>query len=68
MKKIAKHFKKNWYRYGLETLVVVIGVLVAFSLNNWNEGRKQKELEIVTLEEFTNALSQDSTLLNEAIE
>ena len=45
MKKILKHFKKNWYRYGLETLVVVVGVLIAFSLNNWNEWRKERKKE-----------------------
>jgi hypothetical protein len=45
MKKILKHFKKNWYRYGLETLVVVMGVLIAFSLNNWNEQGKENKNE-----------------------
>ena len=40
MKKIIKHLKKEWYKYGLETIVVVVGVLISFSLNNWNEARK----------------------------
>ena len=45
MKKILKHFKKNWYRYGLETLVVIVGILVAFTLNNWSESRKNRLME-----------------------
>jgi len=43
MKKIFRHFRKSWYQYGLETLVVVVGVLIAFSLNNWNENRKERQ-------------------------
>ena len=40
MKKIINHLKENWIRHGFETLVVAVGILVAFTLNNWNEGRK----------------------------
>lgn len=42
MKQILKHFKKDWYKYGLETLVVIVGVLIAFSLSSWNEERKDR--------------------------
>ena len=41
MNKILKHLRKNWIRHGFETLVVVVGILVAFALNNWNEDRKE---------------------------
>jgi len=36
------HFKTNWFNYGLDTLVVIVGVLIALALNNWNEQRKTK--------------------------
>ena len=39
MKKIINHLKENWIRHGFETLVVVGGVLIAFSLSNWNQDR-----------------------------
>ncbi len=39
MKKIIKHLKENWIRHGFETLVITAGILLAFSLNNWNENR-----------------------------
>ena len=45
MKKIIKHLRKRWLRYGLETLIVVNGVLIAFALNNWNEGRKKEVVD-----------------------
>lgn len=42
MKKFLDHLKKEWYKYGLETLVVIVGVLIAFSLNNWNEANRTR--------------------------
>jgi hypothetical protein len=45
MKKIIEHLKENWIRHGFETLVVTIGILAAFTLNNWNENRKNLKLE-----------------------
>jgi hypothetical protein len=49
MKKIIKHFKKNWIRHGFETFAVLIGVLAAFALNDWNEKRvdRKKEQELL---------------------
>ena len=45
MKKIIEHRNNEWYKYLLEILVVIVGVLIAFSLSNWNEGQKNKALE-----------------------
>jgi hypothetical protein len=42
MKKIIVHLKENWVRHGFETLVVTVGILGAFTLNNWNENRKER--------------------------
>jgi len=41
MKKLLDTLKRKWTEYFLETIVIVIGILVAFTLNNWNENRKQ---------------------------
>ena len=43
--KIFKHLRSEWFRYGFETLAIVLGILIAFALDNWNDGRKQKEIE-----------------------
>ena len=45
MNRIAAHLKENWIRHGFETLVVIIGILIVFSLNTWNENRKNTRLE-----------------------
>ena len=45
MNKIKAHIKSDWYKYILEIFVVVIGIMVAFSLNNWNESVMLKTME-----------------------
>jgi len=41
-----------------EIILVVIGILIALSINNWNEKRKYNNLEIVTLIEIQKGLNQ----------
>ena len=54
--KTGKYFK---YAIG-EIILVVIGILIALSINNWNEQRKFREFEIFTLKEVKNNLKNDS--------
>ena len=63
MKKIFRHLKKDWYKYLIEILVVVVGILIAIALNNWNENNKLRMLEKASLIEISNALESDSTQL-----
>ena len=67
MKRILKHLRKNWIRHGFETLVVTVGILGAFMLNNWNEERKNRILEIEILTEIRYNLIQDFDDHNENI-
>ena len=55
--KTSKYFK---YAIG-EIVLVVIGILIALQINNWNEGRKGKIDEINTLNKFMEDLESDST-------
>ena len=50
--KTAKYFK---YAIG-EIVLVVIGILIALSINNWNEERKVRDHETVLLRELQNEL------------
>jgi len=53
--KTGKYFK---YAIG-EIVLVVIGILIALSINNWNESRKQRQKEIVNLLELKKGLESD---------
>lgn len=56
MKKILKTLKLKWTEYLLEIIVIVIGILVAFMLNNWNENRNKEKLVTEILLEVQNDL------------
>jgi len=62
--KIINHFKENYIRHGFETLYVIVGILVAFSLDDWNEDRKVQNTELSVLTELISGLDGDSNNLN----
>lgn len=54
-KKYTEHLKINWFNYGLETVVVIVGVLIALAVNNWNEDRKKR----ITMIEYLHNIKDD---------
>ena len=55
--KTGKYFK---YAIG-EIILVVIGILIALSINNWNENRKSEKVANEIYRNLQNSLVQDST-------
>ena len=61
------HFRRYvLYAVG-EIALVVIGILIALQINNWNEWRKDRIKEIATLESVSKNLSRNCDLLEESL-
>jgi hypothetical protein len=67
MKVIFSHVKEHWIKYSLETLVVMMRILGAYALNNWNELRKDEKIELEIYGELNASLKSDSVKLVETI-
>jgi hypothetical protein len=61
-----KFQKYSRYAFG-EILLVVIGILIALQVNNWNENRKQNAQFNITLEQLYNSIKFDTDNLNGTI-
>ena len=62
----AENNVAKYLRYAIgEILLVVIGILIALQINNWNENRKERLIEIKYLKNLKHDLQNDSTDLIE---
>ncbi len=59
LRKILDHLESHWYKYVIEIIVVIIGILIAYNLEQWSDARSNKKREIEILKEFKAALSAD---------
>ncbi|WDI31120.1 hypothetical protein PUV54_14285 [Hyphococcus flavus] len=51
LRRMTEHVKaQNWLAVGLDFLIVVFGILIAFQINNWSEGRQRDARERAYLE------------------
>jgi len=68
MKKILETLKLKWAEYLLETIVIVIGILGAFALNNWNEDRNDRKKEYILLQQMKADFETNQQLIEEGLE
>ncbi len=65
--KIFKHLRSDWFRYGFETMAVIVGILIAFALESWADNQKVREEEheilIHLLNDLNDTKQQSSTTL-----
>lgn len=62
-----KSFKLNWkYTLG-EIFIVIIGITIAFSLNSWNENRKNNQKKQKYLESLKSDIENEKTQLEQNI-
>jgi hypothetical protein len=59
----------KYLRYAIgEIVLVVIGILIALQINNWNENRKDKILRLNYSQQLSDNLEKDILVLKESIE
>lgn len=60
LRRITKHVKdQNWFAVGLDFLIVICGILIAFQITNWNEARHDRRDEQRYLAELAVNLEAD---------
>lgn len=65
---LAEGKTSKYLKYALgEIVLVVIGILIALQINNWNGNRKQKQAEIEFLKGIKNDLSQDKLFIEQVL-
>ena len=65
---MEKNRTGKYLKYAIgEILLVVIGILIALQINNWNEEKKLRKLEISYLSGILYDLKADTTALNQMV-
>jgi len=69
LRSITKHVKdQNWFAVLLDLFIVVLGILLAFQVTNWNEGRKAKFAEQAVINQLGLEFASIKTQLEKQIE
>lgn len=68
LKRLAENLRKqNWFNVFIELLLIVVGVLIALEVDNWNEYRQDKDLEQQYIQRLIKDLEADVIEFNRVI-
>ena len=67
MKKTIDLLRSKWREYLIEIAVIIIGIMLAIALNNWNEYRKDRQKEKQFLQQIHEEFLQNKKQLEVVI-
>lgn len=68
LRRITKHVEgQNWFAVALDFVIVVVGILLAFQITNWNDSLADRSKEAQALEGLRSDFEQMEVTLNRAI-
>ncbi len=68
LRSITQHIKdQNWFAVGLDFFIVVVGILLAFQITNWNEAQQAKINEQTILKQLESEFTEIKTELEKQI-
>jgi hypothetical protein len=59
--------RQDWFPVLIELAVVVVGILIALQVDNWNQARKDRAREQVYLERLARDIARDRATLEDAV-
>lgn len=60
---------KSYTLYAIgEILLVVVGILIALQINNWNEWKKERKMEQIVLEDIRDNIIRNNQLIDTALQ
>jgi len=63
LRRITQHVRdQNWFAVALDFFIVVVGILIAFQITNWNEARSNAQAERALLERLHDEISEVQAL------
>ena len=69
LRSLTKHVRdQNWFAVALDFVIVVVGILIAFQITSWNEGRVEQRLERQYLERLRDDLTRSKIAAIESID
>ena len=65
LRRVTQHVKdQNWFAVGLDFFIVVLGILIAFQITNWNETRQERQRTERLFERLEVSLGVDAWVAN----
>ena len=69
MQLLAENMLNRYLIYAIgEIMLVVVGILIALSINNWNNKKIERQTELKIYENIKNQIHEDEELLNGDVE